>query len=346
MTKWSGCLAVFAVALATGLGPAARAQGNCSPALGHPPLVQEGSLIAAINPTVAPIQYIDDSGKLIGLDVDLGNEIAKRLCLKMAFQSTQFATMIPLLKEGRIDMIDSFMFYTPDRAAQVLMIPYGASTMAIVVPKSNTDKIDGPEYFSGKSFGVELGTVDYHDAQTASAALQKAGKPPIDIHTFDTYATVLQALSAGQVQGAFIGTEEAYYYRNKGVDFFRICPDRLRPACRGAGLQGASHRRRRRQGDERHAHGRDLRQDFQAIRTLRAAGAVQDNQWPDPGSELHGAAPITAASIWTGAGADMKAPDDPAASDRRILSGTTPGAATPAPPLQRTGSTRPENRPA
>ena len=222
MTKWSGCLAVFAVALATGLGPAARAQGNCSPALGHPPLVQEGSLIAAINPTVAPIQYIDDSGKLIGLDVDLGNEIAKRLCLKMDFQSTQFATMIPLLKEGRIDMIDSFMFYTPDRAAQVLLIPYGASTMAIVVPKSNTDKIDGPEYFSGKSFGVELGTVDYHDAQTASAALQKAGKPPIDIHTFDTYATVLQALSAGQVQGAFIGTEEAYYYRNKGVDFFRI----------------------------------------------------------------------------------------------------------------------------
>ena len=222
MTKWSGCLAVFAVALATGLGPAARAQGNCSPALGHPPLVQEGSLIAAINPTVAPIQYIDDSGKLIGLDVDLGNEIAKRLCLKMAFQSTQFATMIPLLKEGRIDMINSFMFYTPDRAAQVLLIPYGASTMAIVVPKSNTDKIDGPEYFSGKSFGVELGTVDYHDAQTASAALQKAGKPPIDIHTFDTYATVLQALSAGQVQGAFIGTEEAYYYRNRGVDFFRI----------------------------------------------------------------------------------------------------------------------------
>ena len=208
--------------LPLGLVLRARAQGNCSPALGHPPLVQEGSLIAAINPTVAPIQYIDDSGKLVGLDVDLGNEIAKRLCLKMAFQSTQFATMIPLLKEGRIDMIDSFMFYTPDRAAQVLMIPYGASTMAIVVPKSNTDKIDGPEYFSGKSFGVELGTVDYHDAQTASAALQKAGKPPIDIHTFDTYATVLQALSAGQVQGAFIGTEEAYYYRNKGVDFFRI----------------------------------------------------------------------------------------------------------------------------
>lgn len=222
MMRWSHCAAILAAVLAVALNSPARAQGNCSPALSHPPLVQDGSLIAAINPTVAPIQYIDDSGKLVGLDVQLGDEIAKRLCLKMVFQSTQFATMIPLLKEGRIDMINSFMFYTPERAAQVLMIPYGASTMAIVVPKANTDKIDGPEYFSGKSFGVELGTVDLHDAQTTSADLQKAGKAPIDIHTFDTYANVLQALSAGQVQGAFIGTEEAYYYRDKGVNFFRI----------------------------------------------------------------------------------------------------------------------------
>ena len=202
--------------------PQAFAQSNCSPKLGHPPLARKGMLIAAINPTVAPIQYIDDDGNIIGLDVDLGNAIAERLCLKMEFQSTQFATMIPILKEGRIDLIDSFMFYTPERAAQVLMVPYGASAMAIVVPKKNNDPISGPEYFSGKRFAVELGTIDLKDAQAASETLEKAGKPAIDIRTFSTYADVLQALSAGQVDGAFIGTEQAFYYRRKGLDFFRI----------------------------------------------------------------------------------------------------------------------------
>jgi hypothetical protein len=34
------------------------------------------------------------------------------------------------------------------------MVPYGASAMAIVVPKMNTNAIGGPEYFSGKSFAV------------------------------------------------------------------------------------------------------------------------------------------------------------------------------------------------
>ena len=126
-------LTIFAAAmgaLCSAWGSAAQAQDKCEPKIGRPPLVRKGMMIAAINPTVAPIQYIDDDGNIIGLDVDLGNAIAERLCLKMQFQSTQFATMIPILKEGRIDLINSFMFYTPERASQVLMIPYGASSAA------------------------------------------------------------------------------------------------------------------------------------------------------------------------------------------------------------------------
>lgn len=201
---------------------AAFAQSKCEPTLSHPPLVRKGALISAINPTVAPIQYVNEDGDIVGLDVDLGNAIAERLCLKSVYQSTQFASMIPSLKENRFDLINSFMYYTPERASQVMMVPYGASAMAIVVPKQNNDDIKGPAYFSGKKFGVELGTVDLKDAQAASDDLVKAGKPAIDIHSFATYADVLQALAAGQVDGAFIGTEQAFYYKHQGRDFFRI----------------------------------------------------------------------------------------------------------------------------
>lgn len=215
-------LAAFALVAAQLMTDAAQAQGACQPKLGRPPLVRKGTLIGAINPTVAPIQYVDDDGNIIGLDVDLGNEIAKRLCLTMLFESVQFATMIPGLQDGRFDVIDSFMFYTPERAAQVLMIPYGASTLALLVPKSDTGEVKWPDSFAGKKFAVELGTVDAKDAKAASDDLVKAGKEAIDVHTFGTYADVLQALAAGQVDGAFVGTEEAYYYKNKGQTFFRI----------------------------------------------------------------------------------------------------------------------------
>jgi polar amino acid transport system substrate-binding protein len=210
----------FGLALSMVYGDQARAA--CTPLLSHPPLARSGYLIAAINPTVAPVQYVDDSGNIIGLNPEFGDAIAERLCLKQELHSTQFATMIPLVKEGRVDVINSFMFYTPERASQVLMIPYGASTMAILVSKENTDDIKGPDYFSGKRFGTELGTVDYQSAKTASEELVKAGKPAIDVRTFNTYADVLQALSAHQVDGVFVGTEQAVYYRDKGASFFRI----------------------------------------------------------------------------------------------------------------------------
>jgi len=229
MMKRLAVLATVLAGLSWGLASSAYAQAQCEPKIGRPPLVRKGMMIAAINPTVAPIQYIDEDGNIIGLDVDLGNAIAERLCLKMQFQSTQFATMIPILKEGRIDLINSFMFYTPDRASQVLMVPYGASSAAIVVPKKNTDTITGLDYFSGKPFATELGTVDYQETKDASEAMVKAGKAPIDIRTFGTYADVLQALSAGQVAGAFIGVEQAVYYQKKGASFFRIAVSGLEP---------------------------------------------------------------------------------------------------------------------
>jgi polar amino acid transport system substrate-binding protein len=205
------------------------AQAACTPVLSQPPLAKPGILLSALNPTVAPIQYVDDSGNIVGLDPEFGDLIAARLCLKQELLSTKFATMIPLAKEGRIDMINSFMFYTPERASQVFMIPYGASTTAILVSKKNTDEVSGPEYFSGKRFGTQLGTVDYQTAKTTSEELVKAGKPAIDVRTFDTYADVLQALSAGQLDGAFVGTEQSIYYRDKGADFFRIAVSRHSP---------------------------------------------------------------------------------------------------------------------
>ena len=72
-------LGLIGLMLALVGAPAAMAQTNCTPKLGHPPLARKGMLIAAINPTVAPIQYIDDDGNIIGLDVDLGNAIAERM---------------------------------------------------------------------------------------------------------------------------------------------------------------------------------------------------------------------------------------------------------------------------
>ncbi len=208
---------------------AAFAQTPCKPGLDAPPLVTSGVLLGAINPTAAPLQYIDETGKMVGMDVEFGDLIAARLCLKMQFQSTEFAAMIPSLRAGRIEMIATFMYYTPERAPQVLMIPSGAASLTIVGPAADARTITGPESFSGQRFGTQLGSIDDVTARKASEELAKAGHAPIDVRTFTNYADLLQALAAGQIDGAFVGTDQAFYYRDKGQTFFRIAATGLNP---------------------------------------------------------------------------------------------------------------------
>ena len=206
---------------------AAWAQTGCTPPEGIK-LVTPGTILAATSPTSAPLQYVDDSGKIVGMDMELGEAIAAKLCLKIQYVATEFVTMIPAMKGGRYDMIDTFMYYTPERAEQVHMIPYGAATISIVVPAS----AKGGETladFSGKKFGTQLGSIDFVNASAASKALVDAGKPPIDVRTFPSYADLLQALAAGQLDGAIVSTDGAFYYKSKGANFFRIAASGLFP---------------------------------------------------------------------------------------------------------------------
>lgn len=222
-------VAVTCFSAATILPLAASAQTACQPGLASPPLVTAGTLMAATNPTAAPMQYVDETGKLVGLDIEFGELIAQRLCLKIDWTRAEFAAMIPSLKSRRFDMIDTFMYYTPERAAQVHMVPYGAATLAIIVPQADATEITGLDYFSGKHFGTQLGSTDDKVARAASDEMVKAGKAPINILTFPNYSDLLQALSAGQIDGAFIGTEQAYFYRAKGQKFFRVATTGLFP---------------------------------------------------------------------------------------------------------------------
>ena len=57
-------------ALATAaLATRARAQARIAP----PNIIKAGALVMSINPTLPPLQFVDDRGQLQGMRVELGN---------------------------------------------------------------------------------------------------------------------------------------------------------------------------------------------------------------------------------------------------------------------------------
>src|SRR6266480_3318512 len=123
-------IAVSALAVAPG---AVCAQPKIAP----PNLIKAGTLIMSINPTLPPLQYVDDKGELKGMRLELANECCKRLGLAPEYIRTEFATMIPGLAAKRWDMINTGICWTEERSKLMYMVPYEQAAISFLAAKGN-----------------------------------------------------------------------------------------------------------------------------------------------------------------------------------------------------------------
>ena len=99
------CLAVSlmhaGLALAGSLALAGMASAqSCTPKVSASALIKPGTLVMSTNPTLPPMQFVDSTGVLKGMRITLGDEIARRLCLKPEYIRIEFSAMIPGLQAG------------------------------------------------------------------------------------------------------------------------------------------------------------------------------------------------------------------------------------------------------
>jgi polar amino acid transport system substrate-binding protein len=211
-----GLLAASLLSLTTSV---ALAQ-SCTPKVAAGDLITPGKLVMSTNPTLPPLQFVDSSGDLKGMRIELGTEIAKRLCLEPEYIRIEFSAMVPGLQSGRWDMIDTGIFFTEERAKIMQMIPYEDQAISVSVAPGYDKKIAAKDDLAGMTIGVEIGGFEETKTRLLDKELRDAGKPGLTIQTFDNFALAYQALRAGQVQGVVSIDAVAKDYDARG-DFKR-----------------------------------------------------------------------------------------------------------------------------
>lgn len=103
-----------------------------------------------------PMEFMQD-GKNVGFNIDLGEEIARRLGLKAEWVIVEFKGIIGTLKSERADVINSSTTITMDRAKQVTFTR-GYIDFGIACLHRKDDPIAKPADAAGKIVGVEVGT--------------------------------------------------------------------------------------------------------------------------------------------------------------------------------------------
>lgn len=122
----------------------------------------EGKILIGTEGTYPPFTFHDDSGKLTGFDVDIANEVAKRLGVKAEYQETQWDAMFAGLDAKRFDMIANQVGIRPDREEKYdFSSPYITSKAILITHKDNKD-IKKFEDIKGKKSAQSL-TSNYGD---------------------------------------------------------------------------------------------------------------------------------------------------------------------------------------
>ncbi len=200
-----------------GLTPrGARAQAKVSP----PNIIKANTLVMSINPTLPPLQFVNDRGELQGMRWELGNEIAKSLGLTPEYVRIEFSAMVPGLAAKRWDMINTGIFWTEERSKLMYMVPYERAAISFLVAKGNPLKIEKWEDLAGKAVSVELGGIEERRTREVDGMLKAKGLAGIEIRTFNNFAEAFQALRAGQVQASTSIDATAMFWQGRG-DFTR-----------------------------------------------------------------------------------------------------------------------------
>jgi len=191
---------------------AVRAQPKIAP----PHIIKAGTLVMSINPTLPPLQFVDDKGQLQGMRVELANELCKRLGLAPEYIRTEFATMIPGLAAKRWDMINTGIFFTEERSKLMYMVPYEQAAISFLAAKGNPLGLKTVDDLAGKKISVELGGIEERRTREVAKMAADKGLKPVTVMTFNNFAEAFQALKAGQSDAATCIDATAMFMQQRG----------------------------------------------------------------------------------------------------------------------------------
>ncbi|WP_246792375.1 ABC transporter substrate-binding protein [Burkholderia perseverans] len=179
-----------------------------APAQAASPLktVEAGKLTYGVAATFAPFEFTK-GGQLTGFDIDLVAAVAKQMGVAPAPQNMQFSGLIPALQGGRLDMINSAMYITPARSAQVDFVPYLRIGDRVIVQASNPAKITGrDDSICGKNLAVTLGGIEETYARADVERCKAAGKPAPTVMTLPTAQDSALSLRQGRADAIYNST--------------------------------------------------------------------------------------------------------------------------------------------
>ncbi|GEN28486.1 amino acid ABC transporter substrate-binding protein [Halovibrio variabilis] len=187
------------LALALGLGSVTAA------------MAQTPTVNVATDPSFVPFEMMDqETGEMIGFDMDIINEVADRAGFEVNLTTMEFSGIIPAVQTGNQEIAIAGTTITEERAEVVdFSDPYYDSGLRIIV-RADNDDISTLEDLEGHSVATKIGSTSYD-------FLQEELGDDADITPYPATADMYMALLGRNVDAVLYDAPNvAYFSQTRG----------------------------------------------------------------------------------------------------------------------------------
>ena len=164
---------------------------------------QSSPIRTAVDATFAPHAMAKLDGGVQGFNVDLGNEIAKRLGRSIVIEPAEFSGLIPGLNSRRYDFLIAPVTVTPERAKALLFSDGYLDTNYTFLEAKTSPPLAKLEDLKGKTIAVNKGS-NYE-----AWARENADKYGFKYDVYGANADAVQAVLAGRAAYNLAGSTVA-----------------------------------------------------------------------------------------------------------------------------------------
>ena len=167
-----------------------------------------------------PFEFLDENNELVGYDIDVANEIGKRLGVEARPTGTNWATVIQTLYDGGFDLILGGMTATEKRFQRVnFSIPYMDASSGILVLADSG--ISDRSQLDGRTVSAGAGTPQINQLELSAQELGISYDG--DIKTYDSDAVAYEAMRVGRID-AYASTIVSLLEFAKTTEEFEVLP--------------------------------------------------------------------------------------------------------------------------
>jgi polar amino acid transport system substrate-binding protein len=185
-------------------------------------ILNKKKLILGLDDSFPPMGFRDENNNIVGYDIDLAKEAAKRLGVELVPQPIDWNAKEQELNTGEIDCIWNGFTITEERKQNVLYTPPYLKNAQVVVVKGNSP-VQTLKDLAGKKVGTQAGSSSIHaidDAPDFKASLK-------EVVEYKDFLTALMDLDVSGTDGVVIDLVVANDNINRSGKDFRILGERL-----------------------------------------------------------------------------------------------------------------------